>query len=136
MHNNKSLLIYCVLFLLINFMTACESENNIDSRDLFAGKYSGIEIYSDIQQRIIDTSNAVIYLKKFDSDSASLLELDLPSSSQMYYYWIVNGKIDNYGFFYHCPILEFSNDSDSLFIDWTPSLAPRNYRYIVIKEVK
>ncbi len=123
---------WCLILILGLVLNSCESEDTIDDRDLYVGEYTGIEIYSDIQQGIVDTSNAVIYLNKFDSDTASLLELNLPSSSQMYYYWIVNGEIDNYGFFYHCPIIEFSNDT--LFIDWTPSLAPRNYRYIVTKE--
>ena len=116
----------------ILILASCEKENTEDLRDLYVGNYNGIEIYSDFQQDVNDTTSVSVFLKKFDKDTASILELDLPSTNDMYYYTIENGEIINYGSFYHCPILEIINDS--LFVEWNPSSAPRKYRYIAKKE--
>lgn len=129
---NKKLHPTSLLLLVFGFiLISCEKESNHDPRDIFAGKYAGIEIYTDMQQGICDTANAVVYLNKVDTDTSSILELDLPNSNNVYYYQIVNGQLDNYGFFYHCPVLTYKNDS--LFIEWQASLAPKIYKFIGVK---
>lgn len=122
----------CSVLIIISFLIiSCEKNKIKDPRDQYTGKYTGIEIYSDLQLGINDTSSVVIFLNKYDKDTISVLELDLPSTGDMYYYSVVNGEIENYGTFYHCPVLTIINDS--LFAEWTPSLAPRKYQYYAKK---
>ncbi len=122
---------FTITVLFFAAFLSCKKDNEIDKRDKYAGKYTGIQIYVDYQQGINDTSYIDIYLKKFDTDSISALELDLPNTNQMYYYDIINDSLIYHGYFYHCPTLSIKGDS--LFCEWSPSLAPRITIYKAVK---
>ena len=122
--------------VIISFLSCRKDTTNeiIDKRDKYIGTYSGIQIYIDNQQQTKDTTDVVIYLKKFDQDTISAIELVLPVTNQRYLYDIINDSLVFQGFFYHCPIITIKKDS--LFCTWTPSLAPRIYKFETIKEIQ
>jgi hypothetical protein len=121
----------CYFTIVLTFFLSCKKDENIDIRDKYVGHYSGIQVYIDYQQHIQDTSDADVYLTKLDIDTISAIELKLPNSNERYIYDVKNDSLVFHGVFYHCPILTIINDT--LICEWSPSLAPRIYRYKMIK---
>jgi hypothetical protein len=123
----------CFSMIMIFTVFTCEKTTDIDPRDAYAGKYEGLQIYFDYQQSIRDTTISSIFLRKFGSDS--LFELDLPVTSEMYYYYETgSGEFEFYGSCYHCPSLTIRKDT--LYSLWVPTLAPREYLFIMVKTIE
>lgn len=127
---HKRILIFQIALVLTLIATSCNKDSIVDPRDEYIGKYSGLEIYTDFQQAIVDTNYTHVYIRKHSDDA--VIELEIPRATQLYYYILDNHNFYIQGDGYHCPLLTIRNDS--LFAEWFPSLAPRVYNYEMVKE--
>lgn len=126
-------LISSIGLCLIIIISSCRKDAVIDTsdeRDDYVGTYSGIEIYEDFQLGTKDTTEVEIFLKKFNYDTLTAIQLVLPSTEE-YLYKIEDDSLVSLEGFYHPPKLTFKGDS--LYCLWIPSLAPRSYRYETVK---
>ncbi len=121
-------------FLLLILSSCSKEEQNgvIDHGEKYYGTYNGIQIYTDFQQAIIDTTNQSIRLSRHDSNSVTLIKVELPETFNKYFFRATDSSIAYYGNCYHCPGIGISGDT--LTGSWFPSLGPRKYEYFMIKE--
>ena len=80
---------------------------------------------------ISDTTIQQIVLSKFENDTTILVQIDVPSTSNSYYYIATETTFESYGC-YHCPIITI--EGDSLYGHWQPSLGPSRYQYWMKKQ--
>ncbi len=124
-----------LLMFCIGIISSCSKDKNdllVDYGEPYYGVYKGIQVYTDAQQMISDTTIQQIVLSKFVSDTTILVQIDVPSMSDPYYYIATETTFDHYGFCYHCPAITI--EGDSLYGHWQPSLAPRRYQYWMKKQ--
>ncbi len=72
-----------------------------------------------------------IKLPRFKNETLVLVEVNLPSTKNKYYYEAKSTGLVHYSDCYHCPSIQIF--SDSLEGSWKPSLPPRNYQYLMVK---
>ena len=68
--------------------------------------------FTQIHNKMIsDTTTQQIVLSKFEYDTTILVQIDVPSMSNPYYYIATETTFDHYGFCYHCPAITIEGDS-------------------------
>ena len=139
MIRKNSILQFILLCFSILILQSCkkkdlEAENafKIDYGENYYGTYTGIQIYEDQQQMTSDTTVEQIILSRFENDTIVLVEVNLPATTNKYYFEAKSTGLIHYGSCYHCPSILISEDS--LTGSWNPSLAPRAYKYLMVKD--